>query len=207
MAVLSGHGLPGDRSAARAWVLSPPFRPESGSAWLASLPSELHELTDCNDAPRRSRLRLLEDGKECGRPHSPHRAIREPGRGRYSFWVRYLFFSTSDDSDPNMNGRTYTAILPEVGPEQAAALAASAALTPELAWQAPNRRLRCAVLGMGNRGIALAGLLQSFAGVDSVGFVTNRRSAWLRHRNALQLPACRRLSICACRSPTPPSTL
>jgi arylsulfatase A-like enzyme len=50
---------------------------------------------------------LLEDGRELGPAHSPHEDVREQGSGRYSHWKGRLFFSTSDGSDPNTNGRSY----------------------------------------------------------------------------------------------------
>ena len=35
------------------------------------------------------------------------------GRGAYSHWREYIFFSTSDGSNPNENGRRYFAVLPK----------------------------------------------------------------------------------------------
>jgi pectate lyase len=45
-----------------------------------------------------------------GPAHSFHQEIRESGRGRFSHWGTDLLFSTSDNSDPNTNGRSYQAI-------------------------------------------------------------------------------------------------
>lgn len=59
-----------------------------------------------------SQLVLREDGRSLGPAHSLHKAIRVLGRGRYSHWGEgngsSLFFSTSDNSDPNVNGRNYS---------------------------------------------------------------------------------------------------
>ena len=55
-----------------------------------------------------SSLRIFENGKEIGPPHSVHNDIRTAGKGRFSHWLGGLYFSTSDNSDPRTNGRTYT---------------------------------------------------------------------------------------------------
>lgn len=56
----------------------------------------------------KSGLLLFEDGKPLGPPRSAHEDIRKKGHGRYSHWTReQLYFSTSDNSDPRTNGRTY----------------------------------------------------------------------------------------------------
>jgi hypothetical protein len=40
-------------------------------------------------------------------PDSLHQPIREEGNGRYSVWEGYLYFSSSDNTDPRVNGRVY----------------------------------------------------------------------------------------------------
>lgn len=55
-----------------------------------------------------SRLRLLEDGSWLSFANAPHAAIAAEGKGRYSSWYGTLYFSTSDNTDPNKNGREYT---------------------------------------------------------------------------------------------------
>jgi hypothetical protein len=59
-----------------------------------------------------SLIRLYEDGKQLSHPHHPHSAIRTDGTGRYSHWGNYLYFAASDNSDPRINGRTYTIEVP-----------------------------------------------------------------------------------------------
>jgi hypothetical protein len=59
-----------------------------------------------------SRLVMLEDGAPLGPPHQIHDVIRSKGLGRYSHWGNGLHFSSSDNSDPRVNGRVYTIIAP-----------------------------------------------------------------------------------------------
>lgn len=87
--------------------LAPNFRLERGFGWIAKVPPEFAPLTDTSSAPRSSPLLLLEDGKPLGRGHDEHVLIFDEGSGRYSFWKGGLYFSTSDNSDPNTNGRRY----------------------------------------------------------------------------------------------------
>jgi predicted dehydrogenase len=146
------------------WTLARSFRREGVAGWVAELPPELCGLADTNEEPCRSPLRLLEDGNDLGPAHVAHEAIRRSGAGAYSFWIKSLYFSTSDGSDPNTNDRSYTVVL---SPQPAEAKE----LKPKLAdnpaeWTAPERPLRCAILGLGNRGLSLGALAQSFAGVE-----------------------------------------
>lgn len=76
--------------------------PEQGRCYVAPVPDML--LSDRESA---SRLRLFEDGRELGPAHAGHDEIRRAGGGRYSHWGAQLYFSTSDDSDPRVNGRKY----------------------------------------------------------------------------------------------------
>lgn len=68
---------------------------------------------DNSDAPRRSTLVLLEDGQRLGPPHSAHGEVQQRGEGRFSHWSAdrhaALIFSTSDNSDPRVNARSYVA--------------------------------------------------------------------------------------------------
>lgn len=77
--------------------------PENGNCYCAQVPGLV--LSDSNGE---SSLRLYEDGTELGPPHSIHDDIRQKGGGRYSHWNEYIYFSTSDNSDPRTNGRTYS---------------------------------------------------------------------------------------------------
>jgi len=56
---------------------------------------------------------LLEDGRPLGPGNALHAEIGTQGGGRFSFWKdTYLYFSSSDNSDPRANGRQYTLVLP-----------------------------------------------------------------------------------------------
>jgi hypothetical protein len=88
------------------------FVPEAGNAVIASIPSLAH-LGDGPDHPTRSPLILLEDGVPLRPGHSSHQTIRERGSGAFSHWQGGLYFSTSDNSDPATNGRSYVAVVPD----------------------------------------------------------------------------------------------
>lgn len=82
------------------------FTREEGHAWFCTVPFD--SVADAVDAPTRSTLELFEDAVPLGPPHSLHADIRQHGHGRYSHFGGRLYLSTSDNSDPNQNQRTYT---------------------------------------------------------------------------------------------------
>lgn len=59
-----------------------------------------------------SPAKLFENGIPLGAANSLHDDIRNIGNGRYSFWYDTLYFSSSDNSDPRINGRTYEIYWP-----------------------------------------------------------------------------------------------
>ena len=61
-----------------------------------------------------STLLLFEDEQLLQPAHTVHDDIRNLGKGRYSHWYGNLYFSTSDGSDPNTNGREYRFIYIDV---------------------------------------------------------------------------------------------
>ena len=68
---------------------------------------------DPADAQGHSPVIVYEEGKPLGPPHSTFADISQLGRGRFTWWIgQGLFFSTSDGSDPNRNGRRYWAVVP-----------------------------------------------------------------------------------------------
>ena len=87
-------------------------QPERGHCWTFPLP-RLVDVSDDVGSPRQSTLVLFEDDQILGPAHSSHQGIRERGQGAYSHWGQQLYFSTSDNSDPNKNGRRYSAIILE----------------------------------------------------------------------------------------------
>lgn len=85
-------------------------RPDTGHCWTVPLPA-LADVCDHSGAPSRSTLLLFEDDRPLGPAHASHQDVRDRGRGAYSHWGEQLYFSTSDNSDPNTNGRRYSAVV------------------------------------------------------------------------------------------------
>jgi glycosyltransferase involved in cell wall biosynthesis len=79
------------------------IKPEQGYCYTAKIPGWI--VSDVNGS---SSLRLFENGQPLTMPHSVHSDIRKLGKGRFSHWSYYVYFSTSDNSDPRTNGRTYS---------------------------------------------------------------------------------------------------
>jgi hypothetical protein len=79
---------------------------------LPNLPPYSVFRTDGVGAETSSALELAEDGRTLGPPHALHSEVREKGAGRFSYWNHDLYFSTSDNSNPQVNGRVYTAKIP-----------------------------------------------------------------------------------------------
>ena len=87
-------------------TLNPPFRHRSDKCYYI----ELLELGDCGDTGQNiqaSELMLYEDRRALGKAHSIHDDISTKGGGRFCHWINTLYFSSSDGTDPNTNGRTY----------------------------------------------------------------------------------------------------
>ena len=76
-----------------------------GHVYLLSVPT-LSRMAD-NVTGGRSPVLLCEDDRPLGPAHTPHEEIRDLGGGRFSHWGGYVFFSTSDGSDPRTNSRRY----------------------------------------------------------------------------------------------------
>lgn len=87
------------------------FHFHAGFGWSVALP-ELSSCADSMENPRRSSLVVLEDGVAMGPSHALHENIRQTGHGAYSHWGDTLYFSSSDNSDPNTNGRRYHVAFP-----------------------------------------------------------------------------------------------
>jgi len=85
--------------------LPSPFISDGGHAWVAPAPWPMPEeqagwrngFTTC----------LYEDGLRLLHAHTPHDTIRALGGGLYSHFGPRIWFSTSDNSNPNSNGRRY----------------------------------------------------------------------------------------------------
>ena len=106
---LEGH--PCNQCMAYAWsngnyppFSSPiPWRHESGHCYLVEIPESFTKLA----GESLNAAELLEDGVPLPFPKTLHDDIRKLGEGRYSVWDHFLYFSTSDNSDPSDNRRSY----------------------------------------------------------------------------------------------------
>lgn len=95
---------------AEARQLLPPFNHERGRMWSTTVP-ELATVADDVKHGARSPLLMFEDGVQLRKPHSAHDEIAQRGGGHFSHWEVTIYFSTSDGSDPNFNGKTYFALI------------------------------------------------------------------------------------------------
>lgn len=88
-------------------AVSAPFNHAGGFGYAFALP-HMASTADDNADHMRSRIMMFEDGSPLGIAHTMHDAIRNLGGGRFSHWGEQVVFSTSDNSDPNTNGRKYS---------------------------------------------------------------------------------------------------
>jgi len=98
------------RSLPDAAILSGPFIRYANSNAFMSFPVLPGALADEENHRGQSTLALYEDETLLGPAHSTNLDVQVDGRGRFSYWrhgTKMLLFSTSDNSDPNTNGRTY----------------------------------------------------------------------------------------------------
>ena len=84
--------------------LSGPYIHEQGNAFVVDMPVKLPSDETNFQA---SRIELYEQGAPLGPPHTAHTVIRNQGSGGFSHWRDQLYFSASDNSDPNTNRRAY----------------------------------------------------------------------------------------------------
>jgi SAM-dependent methyltransferase len=93
----------GERAARRRRVPLAEFEAESGFAFTARTGHP--ELSAHHGA---SPAVVLEDGRPLPGPaNALHDDIRSRGAGSSSFWYDFVYFATSDNSDPRTNGRRY----------------------------------------------------------------------------------------------------
>lgn len=83
------------------------IRRGKGHAWVVSLPPALAALPCDSQALNASRILLLEAGWPLPMPHSLRKDVIERGEGRFVHTGSVVHFSTTDNSDPRSNGRTY----------------------------------------------------------------------------------------------------
>jgi hypothetical protein len=92
--------------------LMPPFQRLEGAAYAKPAPF-LTSAADSIERPVQSAYLVCENGVPLGPAHSSHAEIASKGKGRFSHWATGGFIlSASDNSDPNTNGRVYTATRP-----------------------------------------------------------------------------------------------
>lgn len=91
----------------RIETLCAPFERTQGHAFRATI-REAGMGPDDETHPRRSRLMLYEDGVPVGFAHQPFSNVMAYGGGRYRHTADGLVFSTTDNTDPNVNGREYS---------------------------------------------------------------------------------------------------
>lgn len=85
--------------------LQRPFRRRGGHSWTGAIPDFLGNSTATKS---RAAFRFFEDGTLVTADSSAnHDKIVALGGGQHAFWTDLFCFSTTDNSDPNTNGRTY----------------------------------------------------------------------------------------------------
>ena len=95
----------------RGLALKAPFARQGDHGYVVTSVGKGGSGSDEPNNPTRSKAILCEDGRVLGPAHSSHDVIRSKGDGSYSHWAGALYFSTSDNTDPGTNGRSYRLIL------------------------------------------------------------------------------------------------
>jgi hypothetical protein len=90
--------------------LQPPFHRTRGHMWQKSVPY-LEGLADRIGDDRRSTVFVFEDGRQLPLPHTTHDDIDRYGQGRFSHWGQAIYFSSSDQSDPNDGRHSYCLLV------------------------------------------------------------------------------------------------
>jgi hypothetical protein len=103
--------------AGQKFLLRRPFVRFLGSDFSVSVPDErFAELADTVDNDYRSNIEIYEDGRKLGPAHSVHADVAKIGHGLFSHWrfnSAIFLFSSSDNSDPQTNGRAYWVVKPD----------------------------------------------------------------------------------------------
>ena len=81
-----------------------------GHCWQVKMPADVG-IGDSSAAPKSSNLLLMENGILMGQAGALHQEIINLGKGRYSHWENYLYFSSSDNDDPIRSGNSYEVIV------------------------------------------------------------------------------------------------
>ena len=86
--------------------LTPASKCEGGNAWSIGVDDYMNS-ADSEESPKKSTLMLYENGVPMGFPHVSLKHIARHGKSRYAHWKNKIIFSTTDNTDPNTNGREY----------------------------------------------------------------------------------------------------
>jgi len=83
-------------------TLDRPFQAQGKYCYVVTLPEPVHMIAKAGGV-----VLLFEDDKPLGPGGSLHVYIRDRGQGQFSVWNNTLYFSSSDGSDCNTNGKKY----------------------------------------------------------------------------------------------------
>ena len=97
--------------AGRVEKLEPPYYDYPGHMFGTARADLRHLADDITPGNDSSPLFIFEDKQPLGLPHSLHADIVKFGAGRFSHWGQEILFSSSDNSDPRTNGRTYEIVI------------------------------------------------------------------------------------------------
>src|SRR5262249_28368327 len=92
-------------------VLSSRYLPLGGYAYKLSGP-ELSGLSDTSERATHARAVICEGDHQIGPAHTLWLEITQKGFGRFSHYNDAVAFSSSDNTDPNSNGRQYKIVIP-----------------------------------------------------------------------------------------------
>ena len=86
--------------------------PENGYCYIYNFRWGKYLKGDSNKSPQSSKLMLFENNKQIGPAHTYHDDIRLLGSGRFSHWGPSLYFSASDNTNPQIKSNTYKIKIP-----------------------------------------------------------------------------------------------
>ncbi|MBI5261244.1 MAG: hypothetical protein HY852_05430 [Bradyrhizobium sp.] len=96
-------------------LLLKPFTRTNGFGFASERPTLFESVVDTDEEPHRSPVALFENTTRLGPAHSSNGDIGAFGHGRFAHRRTNgatVFFSASDNTDPNTNGRAYWIVKP-----------------------------------------------------------------------------------------------
>lgn len=155
----------GDPGLRNGYGLRGPYRNHGGFLWEVNLPQEFDDDGDDVGYPDCSAWALLENGSPIGPMHAEVADIQSKGAGRARHWKSRLLFATSDNSDPNLNGRNYRLVWTGGGDKKWLARLASESVAEPIPFGPRADVVRCsgvlAVIGWSYSGSTV---VTAFAG-------------------------------------------